>query len=403
MSDTFLGQRISVCISTMANSRKFICHFCEKSFVRKFNLEIHIKTQHKITVTKIICPLWPRCRKVHKNDGRFSSLSNLRAHVRKHHPTRLIDETQLKTIEVPANATNFRHCANYSTESTDTDDNDDTSQDHSNTDDEHSDEHSDHDGNESNEQAINQGAEQVDFQTRQTRNIVETDNGVISDAQDNNSIDHLDTEFAVGRVNNNDNDSDSSQDECISKSSSDSSDEVANFFMDYAAEINVCRDNRAQAGDEDIADATDDGTSTAEMRESTIEYQNPELESYSIAGELTLAVDSSPHEYISGSVDSNDSDDTGAFFAECADRINEIFDEETEQMDFCDENHVEPGDEAIADAYDEISTAGIDDSDDIGAFFTECADDIHEILYEEAEEMDFYVDDHDDPTWLYYC
>lgn len=97
----------------MADRREFICEFCEQSFASSENLKLHIATQHTSTVTKIICPLWPRCRGAHKNNGHFGTVSNLRVHYKRFHTRRSFDAAKLKTVEIPVH----RHGRHRSTES----------------------------------------------------------------------------------------------------------------------------------------------------------------------------------------------------------------------------------------------------------------------------------------------
>lgn len=92
--------------NTMAPVQQFNCSHCNKEFTRKFNLKVHIQKKHREIITKLKCPLWPTCRKIHKSDGTYSSISNLRVHLRKHHPNDSIDGQKIKQIEIRID--NFR-------------------------------------------------------------------------------------------------------------------------------------------------------------------------------------------------------------------------------------------------------------------------------------------------------
>lgn len=79
------------------------CKICKQVFARKYNLKLHEKTQHKNTVKKIKCPLWPRCKKVHKSDGYYSTISNLAVHFKKHHPSEKFEKRKLRWTNIETN------------------------------------------------------------------------------------------------------------------------------------------------------------------------------------------------------------------------------------------------------------------------------------------------------------
>lgn len=49
------------------------------------NVEVHNQTQHAPIVVKYLCPKWPRCQDSRHSNGLYSTLSNLRVHLFKHH------------------------------------------------------------------------------------------------------------------------------------------------------------------------------------------------------------------------------------------------------------------------------------------------------------------------------
>lgn len=61
------------------------CRPCKKKFRSPENLALHNDTQHSETVEKILCNYWPRCEDGKHKTGLYSTSSNLRVHLQKHH------------------------------------------------------------------------------------------------------------------------------------------------------------------------------------------------------------------------------------------------------------------------------------------------------------------------------
>lgn len=64
---------------------RFRCSTCKKEFKRNYNLKSHEKSVHHQKVLKLKCPLWPKCKKIHRATGFYANLSNLKVHFKKHH------------------------------------------------------------------------------------------------------------------------------------------------------------------------------------------------------------------------------------------------------------------------------------------------------------------------------
>lgn len=63
----------------------FKCKRCKKKLKRNENLQLHQQTQHAVNVPKIQCPLWPKCKGVLNTNGLYSTNSNLKVHLKRHH------------------------------------------------------------------------------------------------------------------------------------------------------------------------------------------------------------------------------------------------------------------------------------------------------------------------------
>lgn len=59
-----------------------------------------MENQHLNKTTKLKCPLWPACRNVHKCDGTYSSVINLRAHFREHHRNQTLNEEAIEEVQI---------------------------------------------------------------------------------------------------------------------------------------------------------------------------------------------------------------------------------------------------------------------------------------------------------------
>lgn len=69
----------------------FECDNCKMQFTRNQNLLLHKRTVHAKYVNRLKCPLCPNL---------YGTLSNWRVHMRKHHRSHLIEETETKITKI---------------------------------------------------------------------------------------------------------------------------------------------------------------------------------------------------------------------------------------------------------------------------------------------------------------
>lgn len=78
----------------------FVCDWCNRRFIREQSLTNHRITAHSRRVRKMLCPLWPDCRRIKNANGQYANAANLKVHFDKHHSQEVLDWDEIRTIIV---------------------------------------------------------------------------------------------------------------------------------------------------------------------------------------------------------------------------------------------------------------------------------------------------------------
>lgn len=81
-----------------AKKRKFKCNICRYPFKRKYYLVDHLRTQHKKSIKKLVCPF---CSK--KKQKLYSTKGNAKVHFMKEHEGEKICESELNRYWIKIN------------------------------------------------------------------------------------------------------------------------------------------------------------------------------------------------------------------------------------------------------------------------------------------------------------